>query len=99
MTEKENKKTVASGNIENEIYFLKVKHRWAAYWPREKYPITVVGSLEDDLTSFTKAMQILFEDKFKIKPRFRCIRNKGVEDYIKEQIMILNLVNNRSKEI
>lgn len=98
MTEKENKKEVASG-IDNEIYFLKVKHRWAAYWPREKYPITVVGSLEDDLASFTKAMQTLFEDKFKIKPRFRCIRNKGVEDYIKEQIMILNLVNNRSKEI
>lgn len=83
----------------NDVYVLRVRGHWSAYWPREKYPITVVGSKGEELISFINAMSDLFKKQFKIEPKFHNIRNKGIEDYIKEQLMILNLVNHRSNEI
>lgn len=89
----------STNSLENEIYVLRVKGHWSCYWPREKYPLTVIGEKGEPLVKFIADMKTLFEKNFKIEPKFRNIRNEGVENYIKEQLLILNLVNYRSKEI
>lgn len=89
----------STSSLYNDIYVLRVKGHWSCYWPREEYPITVIGEKGEPLDKFITAMKKLFEENFKIEPKFRNIRNEGVENYIKEQLLILNLVNYRSKEI
>lgn len=77
-----------------ETYVMRVDGVWGAYIPRPRHSISITGNKGENLPEFIKGVTEKL-DEFNIKPRFRCILNKGVEDFIKQQIIIQNLIKER----
>lgn len=78
-----------------DIYIVKVKGTYGAYMPRESLPLSVNSNQGQGFAEFVQETKNFFENELNIKPRFRCILNKGVEDYIQHQLIIQNLVKDR----
>ena len=78
---------------QKEVYIMRVNGVWNAYLPRKKHPLSIPAERGEELAEFIKSLQEEFKE-LKIKPRFRCIRNKGVEDFIKQQLILHNLLRN-----
>lgn len=76
-----------------DVYILKVNGIWQAYMPRKVCPISVSANKNDSLNTFYESLKKTFEKEFKIKIRFRNIRNQGIEDYLKQQLIIHKLLN------
>lgn len=75
-----------------DIYIVKVRGTYGAYLPRESLPISVNSDNGDDLTSFYGKAKDFFENELHIKPKFHCIHNQGIEDYILHQVAIQKLL-------
>lgn len=77
---------------QKDVYVLRVNGVWNAYMPRPHYPLAITGHRGEELPDFIKGIKKSFEDEFKIHPHFHNIVNKGVEDYIKQQMIVQNLL-------
>lgn len=76
-----------------DVYIVKVRGTYGAYIPQESLPVSLNNNgLE--FKDFVLGVKDMCE-RLKINPRFRCILNKGVEEYIQQQIVIQNLVKER----
>lgn len=74
-----------------DVYIIKVRGNYGAYMPDGDDFISYGNSKAKDLTEFYKVAHKYFE-KLKIKPRFHCIHNQGIEEYILQQIQIQKLL-------
>ena len=77
---------------QKDVYVMRVNGVWNAYMPRPHYPFSITGHRGEELTDFIKGVKKSFEEEFKINPHFHNIINKGVEDYIKQQMIVQNLL-------
>lgn len=78
-----------------DVYIVKVKGTYGAFLPRKSLPLSVNSNHGQGFTEFVQETKDFFENELNIKPRFRCILNKGIEDYIQQNIVIQNLVKER----
>lgn len=76
-----------------DVYIVRVNGVWNAYVARKKYPLAIPAERGEELTDFIVGLKKSLEE-MAIKPNFHCIRNKGVEDYLKQQMIIHNLIGN-----
>ena len=74
-----------------DVYIVKVKGNYGAYMPDGEDYISYGNHEAKDLTEFYKHAHKYFE-KLRIKPKFHCIHNQGIEDYILHQVAIQRLV-------
>ena len=75
-----------------DVYVIRVNGIWNAYVPRPHYPLAITGDRGENLIDFIKGVKKSFEEDFNIKPHFHNIYNKGIEDYIKQQMIVQKLV-------
>ena len=75
-----------------DVYIVKVKGNYGAYMPDGDDYISYGNHEAKDLTSFYKVAKPYFE-KLGIKPKFHCIHNQGIEDYILHQVQIQKLLS------
>lgn len=78
-----------------DVYIVKVRGTYGAYLPRESLPLSVNSNHGQGFTEFVQETKDFFENKLHIKPRFRCILNKGVENFIYQQIVVQNLIKEK----
>ena len=76
---------------QKDVYIMRVNGVWNAYIPRKRYPFSITGHRGEELTDFIKGVKESLEE-FKIHPNFHNIINKGVEDYLKQQMIVQNLL-------
>ena len=77
---------------QKDIYIVKVRGTYGAYLPQDILPYST-HSQGEGFIDFIKEVKSYCEEKLEIKPRFRCILNKGIEDYIQRQIEINKLLD------
>lgn len=87
-TEQEKDAERAARRKETEIYVMKVNGAWGGYMPRAKCSMTFNAERGVELPEFIQTLKEELEE-MNIKPRFRCIENQGVAEYIKQQQFIL----------
>jgi len=75
-----------------DVYIVKVKGNYGACMPDGDDYISYGNYEAKDLTSFYKASRAYFE-KLGIIPKFHCIHNQGIEDYILHQVQIQKLLS------
>lgn len=63
-----------------EVYMSKVDGIWQALIPH-KQDIVINGNVGQEIAEFCKVVADMLESGFKIIPRFRCIKNSGVDEY------------------
>lgn len=78
-----------------DVYIVKVKGTYGAYLPQNSLPLSLNSNRGQGFTEFIQETKDFFENELHIKPRFRCILNKGIEDYILKQIVVQNLIKER----
>lgn len=76
-----------------EVYLSKVDGVWNALVPRELYYV-INGNNGEDLTMFCKRLRKAMQEDFKLKPKFRCIQNSGIDEYFKRNMEIIRRFNN-----
>lgn len=90
----QNQERDAQRNAEKQkkdVYIVKVKGNYGACMPDGDDYISYGNYEAKDLTSFYKASRAYFE-KLGIIPKFHCIHNQGIEDYILHQVAIQKLL-------
>ena len=75
-----------------DVYVMRVNGVWNGYMPDKDYPVAFTGKSGEELTSFIKGLKLKLEEKYNIKPNFHNIINKGVEDYLKQQMIVQKLL-------
>lgn len=75
-----------------DVYIVKVKGIYGAYLPRESLPLSVNSNRGQGFTEFIQETKDFFENELHIKPRFRCVLNKGIEEHILKQVQINKLL-------
>lgn len=78
-----------------DVYIVKVNGKYGAYLPRESLPLSLNSNHGQGFTEFVQETKKFFEDELKIKPRFRCVLNKGIEEHLKQQMIIQNLLKEK----
>ena len=76
---------------QKDVYIMRVNGVWNAYIPRKRYPLAITGDRGEQLTEFIVGVKESLEE-FKIHPNFHNIINKGVDDYLKQQMIVQNLL-------
>ena len=74
-----------------DVYIVKIKGNYGACMPDGDDFISYGNSKAKDLTEFYKVAHKYFE-KLGINPKFHCILNQGIEDFILQQIQIQKLL-------
>lgn len=74
-----------------DVYIVKIRGHYGAYMPDGDDYISYGNHDAKDLTEFYKHAHKYFE-KLGIKPKFHCIHNQGIEDYILQQVQIQKLL-------
>lgn len=82
------------GRQKKDIYLVKFKGVYGAYLPRQGGAVCYTGELGDDLTKFYEKAKAFYEE-LKIVPNFHVVINRGIEEYIQQQIVIQNLLKER----
>ena len=77
---------------QKDVYVMRVNGVWNAYLPRPHYPLAMTGHRGEELKDFIKGVKKSFEEEMHIKPHFHNIVNQGIEDYIKPQTIVQNLL-------
>jgi hypothetical protein len=78
-----------------DIYIVKTGSRYGAYIPAEEIPISLNCDKGEDFTHFIKRVDGFARERLKFVPKFRCVLNKGIEDHIRQQIIIQDLVKEK----
>lgn len=73
---------------QTDVYMSKVDGAWSALIPR-KHNIVINSNIGEELADFCKNLIDEMEEDFKIKPRFRCIQNVGIDEYLRKNQAIL----------
>jgi len=81
---------------EKDVYVMRVDGVWGAFLPRKVCSVSITGKRGQDLTPFINDVKSCLED-FNIKPRFHCIYNKGIEDYLRQQIIAQRLLSEEGR--
>lgn len=76
-----------------DVYIMKVNGVWGAFLPKPHYSFSITGELGQEMTKFITDVKEILVSQFNINPRFRCILNKGVEDHIRQQLIIHKLLD------
>lgn len=81
---------------QKDVYVLRVSGIWNCFIADGKNPVSISGEFGQDLTDFIGEMKPKVIRLFKQKPKFHCIRNQGIEEYLRERVEINKLLDNRS---
>ena len=73
---------------ETDVYIVKVKGEYGVYIPRKSLPFCLNSDEGDNLSTFWAKTKKFFTEEMKIKPRYHCIINKGIEDYVYKQALL-----------
>jgi hypothetical protein len=90
----ENQERDAQRNAEKQkkdVYIVKVKGNYGAYLVDGDDNISYNNFEAKNLKDFYTAAK-MFYSKLKIEPKFHCILNQGIEDFILQQIQIQKLL-------
>lgn len=74
-----------------DVYIVKIRGHYGAYMPDGNDYISYGNFDAKNLKEFYECSNIYFA-KLKIKPKFHCIHNQGIEDYILQQVQIQKLL-------
>lgn len=74
-----------------DVYIVKIRGHYGAYMPDGNDFISYGNFDVKDLKEFYECSNRYFA-KLKIKPKFHCIHNQGIEDYILQQVQIQKLL-------
>lgn len=77
--------------IERDIYIVKVKGNYGAYLLDGDDNISYSNFNVKNLADFYSVTKNFFE-RIGVKPKFHCVLNQGIEDYILKQITIQKLL-------
>lgn len=80
-----------------DVYVLRVSGIWNCFIADGRNPVSISGEFGQDLTDFISEMKPKVKRLFKLDPKFHCIRNQGIEEYLRERVEINKLLDNRSK--
>lgn len=78
-----------------DIYIVKFKGVYGAYLPRKGDAVSFTGEIGDDLTKFYEKAKSFYNDELDINPKFHVVINRGIEEYIQQQIVIQNMLKER----
>ncbi len=76
---------------QKDVYIMRVNGVWNAYIPRKRYSLAITGDRGEQLKEFVEGVKESLEE-FKIHPNFHNIINKGVDDYLKQQMIVQDLL-------
>ena len=82
--------------LKKDVYIVKVRGEYGAYIPQESLPLSL-NSEGRPFKDFILCIKEFCEERLEFKPRFRCIMNKGVEDYLISQIETQRLIDNHPR--
>lgn len=78
-----------------DVYMSKVDGIWQALIPNDQN-IVINGNVGQELADFCEKIAVLLKNGLKVIPRFRCISNSGIDEYLrKNQIISRRLKNER----
>lgn len=80
-----------SERYKKDVYIVKIKGNYGAYMPDGNDFISYGNYEAKDLSSFYKVARPYFE-KLGINPKFHCVHNQGIEDYIIHQVVTQKLL-------
>ena len=78
------------------VYVMRVSGVWNCFIVDGKNPISISGEFGQDLTDFISEMKLKVKKLFNLNPKFHCIINQGIEEYLRERVEISKLLDNRS---
>ena len=76
-----------------DVYMSKVDGIWQALIP-DDHDIVINGKIGEELDKFCISVKEKMAEKFNLRPRFRCIKNSGVDEYLRKNQIILRRFNN-----
>lgn len=81
---------------QKDVYIVKVRGAYGAYLPGESISISVNSDQGQKFIDFIQETKDFFEKELKIKPRFHCVLNDGIQQHINQQLTIQKLVKEKS---
>lgn len=94
----ENQERDAQRHLEKQkkdVYIVKTSGRYGAFIPTEEIPLSSNCESGEEFTHFIKRVDRFVRYRLKVIPKFHCIINKGIEDHIKQQMIIQNLLKEK----
>lgn len=76
-----------------DVYMSKVDGIWQALIP-DDHDIVINGKVGEELDKFCISVKEKMAEKFNLRPRFRCIKNSGVDEYLRKCQIISRRLNN-----
>lgn len=81
---------------QKDVYVLRVSGVWNCFIADGRNPVSISGEFGQDLTDFISEMKPKVKKLFNLKPKFHCIINQGIEEYLRERVEINKLLDKRS---
>ena len=75
-----------------DVYVVKTKGVYGVYFPTTKIPLSSHSEQGESFTKFITDVKEFCEEILKIKPKFHCVINKGIEDHIFQQMITKKLI-------
>ena len=76
-----------------DVYIVKTLGKYGAYFTSEDLSINSKDG--EEFTHFIKRMEIFSINILRFKPKFHCVLNKGIEELLRQHIVIQKMLNDK----
>jgi hypothetical protein len=77
---------------QKDVYVVKVRGTYGVYIQTDRRSLSSHSEQGESFIDFVTSVKEFCEDTLKIKPKFHCVLNKGIEEHILEQLEIKKLL-------